>query len=870
MVTLKDCTSCGLHKGCNSVGITPTHVPEEVDFLVVMDNPSYLDDKNGTILENEKDELIFKILQDVIGANMNKIHFTYAVKCCKNTSTIGKKEIDACRLHLLEEIESTQPKVILTLGEVAMNVVTGLKGITKNRGTVVKGTQISQEIEVIPTFSPSYIDRMPEHLNTWASDLLKAYNLSKGIVTQKGTTIAVPITTIEKVKELIGYCQETGIAFFDFETTEITDKGVFDENFYATMLSVSFQIGSAYTIPLFHKDSCFTHDECNEILSLVKQGIFENDTIRKIAHNLYYDASVLYIYGISLLGRVDDTMLMHHLLDETKMHGLKTLVAEYFPEYSGYDSEISNYKWDSVPINLLSQYAAIDTDLGLRLMIQLENELQRDIPSYIIYRNLTMAAFKPLWGASMTGMDIDRKFLSEAIIEVKKLIRRQSARMKAHPTVLRYTECLTDYLTSKAIKETEEKLAKWILTHTKVTATEEKMREKLRGLKAGTEVVYKGFSFGSPKQLVDLLYNSDYGFTFLAVKKSTGKDILDTLNDKSGFVDSLNTWRSLKKTLSTYLEGLDNRLDSNDRIHTTFKLQGTRSGRLSSANPNLQNIPNIYKLKEEDLIKATGYVKQSFISPEGYTLVQLDYSQAELRIIASFAKDEAMMEVYKDNGDIHSLTAAKMLGVSLEEFKTLDKGVQKEARSKAKAVNFGLIYGMGAKGFMEYARIQYGLIVTLDESTKIRNLFFTTYPRLLDYHDEYIAKGRKFGWVRTLFGRRRRLPDINGNDDFKASNDDRVAINSPIQGTAGEFTIFSIALLHNRIDPRILFVNTVHDSILFYIPDEILEESIPKLKYTCENLPTEQYFGKTLFGGIGMGVDVEVSKTNWQDMKEFC
>ncbi len=261
-------------------------------------------------------------------------------------------------------------------------------------------------------------------------------------------------------------------------------------------------------------------------------------------------------------------------------------------------------------------------------------------------------------------------------------------------------------------------------------------------------------------------------------------------------------------------------------------------------------------------------VKKSFIVPEGYTLIAVDYSQAELRVIASFAQETVMLKAYADNLDLHAVTAAQMVNETIEGFYQLDEKKQKEWRTRAKAGNFGLIYGIGAEGFVDYAKSNYGVELTLKESEKLKEDFFTLYPRLLNYHAEYIAKAQKFGYVRTLFGRKRNLKDIHSSQAFKRSLDERAAINSPIQGTAGAFTIFASAILKHRIDPRVKFVLNVHDALYFYCPDELLQTTIPLIKKTCEDLPTNLYFQKEL-KGIGMKVDVETSKTNMKDTKAY-
>lgn len=866
--------------------------------------------------------MVSKVLYDVISAIKFNVVFSSALIPLQGSDKIGKAQKEAFSEQLRIELEEHSPKCILALGERSASLLGGNKNITKTRGSIqsVK-TDWGYDGHFISTFTDKEVTASPRLLNIWAKDFLKAYNISQDIASSISPTKMVYCDTEELIHKAVEYVKQTGMAVFDFETPKIDeDKGTFKEGHHATMLSFTFQAGSGYVIPLEHKDSPFSYEYVHDfIIPLLKSEIFENYDVRKVAHNLNYDAHICRIYGIKVKGRIDDTMLMHHLYDETKRHGLKELVEEIYPEYAGYDDDVKGFKWSDIPIKILAQYNATDTDLTYRLMVALESWLLEDVPVYRIYRNLTMAAFRPLFDAETRGMLIDPQFLSEAIREVKILLQRAKTRLNNHKVVKRYSDFKAQEVIDKTLDELEEKRAKLrtqlansrndkvrlfmmdleaartkgetrktslkpymdaekmsldevekIITNkfTVVTVREQGYTDKIQKLKSGELIPYEGFNFGSWQQLEDLLYYSKNGFKFPTITGGTGKDIIKDLNDKSGFVEGLLSYRSLGKTLSTYLEGIHKRLDADNRIHTSFKLHGTVSGRLSSANPNLQNIPNVAKLKDETLIHTVGLIKKSFVVPEGYTMIQYDYSQAELRTIASFANETTMLEVYNNNLDLHAKTGSELMEVTLEKFYTLDKAEQKAGRSNAKAVNFGFIYGISAKGFMEYAKNNYGLILTIEEATKIRNTFFTTYPKLLTYHDTYIAKAHKYGWVRTLYGRRRRLPNIGDPDEYIAAMDERAAINSPIQGTSGEFMIFAIALLHHRLDRRVKFVNTVHDSIIFYVPDDMVNYATKTIIHTMENLPNKQYFNREL-KNVGMTVDAEASKESWKDLQEI-
>ena len=231
-----------------------------------------------------------------------------------------------------------------------------------------------------------------------------------------------------------------------------------------------------------------------------------------------------------------------------------------------------------------------------------------------------------------------------------------------------------------------------------------------------------------------------------------------------------------------------------------------------------------------------------------------------------FADEETMLQAYRDGKDLHELTAANTLQMDVERFKQLPKEEYKDNRYKAKAQNFGWIYGQSAGGFVNYAKAQYDIDLTPEQADLWRRRFFKKYPKLLSYHRTYKAMAERDGYVRTLFGSKVHIPDIYSPVGVKRSHAERNAINSPIQGTSGQMTEFGIALLYRRLTPQVRLLNSVHDSALYNSPNSLVKESIRVIKSTLENLPLEQYFG-VRFDKIPMKVDVEISTKSWKDMQ---
>lgn len=900
------CNSCPAAAACGNPYVISELATTSASFMLVTDGTDY----DKSVLDN--------LLYEVVEIPRDNIWVTSLVKCPLSKDLRKDIHAESCfREHLIDEIMQVKPKVVLFLGRLGAKLVAPSKKFRSVRGrkhykTLEKDGK-SFRVPFITSYDLNFAFTSDSALELLATDIYNSYEASQGRGTESLTKVIL-CDTLDKAFTAIDYCMQVGICCFDYENTTITDLGVHDPNFRATGVSLSFQPGSSYFIPLHHFETPLSEEDITKIVNRLNTDIYANPKVRKIAHNLSWDVHVATHYGASTFrGRLDDTMLMHHLLDETTRHGLKELARAYFPAFANYEDELEGFTWETIPLDILSTYGGIDTDLTIRLSILLENMLLKDERLYMIYRNLTMAAFKPLQAAETKGMLVNKVFLTQAILDTTNILSGLETKLRGYREVKSYelavaqekqdaeverlegrikacqqsrekkkqkrVDWLKDKLealekagkaTGKNYEKYKNELGEWTIGTRVVnrTKTHDALIDKVGKIKSGEIALYEGINFGSPNQLKSLFYYHPNGFKFVSPLDGTGKDILKDIKDVTGFLEEFLVWRSCNKMLGTYLKGVHVRLDSNDIVHTSFLLHGTASGRLSSRNPNLQNMPNPARLKNELAKSVVAKVKKSFIPPPGYYIVQIDYSQAELRVIADLADEATMLNAYNTGIDLHALTASKMVNMSIEDFYALPKGEYKNHRFNAKAVNFGYIYGMGAPSFKEYAKNQYGLILTDQQSEDIRNNYFDTYPKLLDYHDIYIAKAAKFGWVRTIFGRKRHLPDIDSPDDYLRSQAERAAINSPVQGSAGEFTLLAIAMLHNRLWMDAHIVNTVHDSIIFYVAKDQLDAFLKVAVPTCEDLPMVHYFGRGL-EKVGLKVDVEISDTSWKDLEDY-
>jgi DNA polymerase-1 len=390
----------------------------------------------------------------------------------------------------------------------------------------------------------------------------------------------------------------------------------------------------------------------------------------------------------------------------------------------------------------------------------------------------------------------------------------------------------------------------------------------------------KELNLNSPAQMIDLFFNSEYGFKF-KVKKytkdkktkketktpSTDEEALTLLKDKdkTGFIDGLLKHRELQKLYSTYIIGIDNILSDQQRVHSSFLIHGTVTGRLSSKEPNLQNVPRI---------TTNADIKPMFIPPKGYLLLEVDYSQAELRVVAEMAKDEAMIDIFKRGYNIHFATACKANGV-------LDKYSQMKAiyddpkhpdnlfwvkqHKRAKLINFGILYGQTEK------KLSVELGCSEREAKEFIDQWFKGFPQIAKWIKRQHRLAAKKGYVISPWGRKRRLPDIASDSFGKFLEAQRQSVNAPIQGCASDFTQFSSVVIREKILkgelPEMIYAYTVHDSLGYFIKPEHIHKAVPQIVKICANPETMEYFGFQ-FKEVTMKVSPEIGR-NWGDLKDY-
>ena len=603
-------------------------------------------------------------------------------------------------------------------------------------------------------------------------DLFSLAGLSSPVATQPMFAEAVPTQKLKTIKEVPHQYQLLTTqaeveallpelllqkeVCFDTETTSLNELEA-----KIVGLALSWEVHKGYYI-LFPED----FDLTRQWLSVLKP-FFESTTILKIGQNLKYDLKVLTNYGIEVRGQLFDTMIAHYLLNPDMRHNMD-LLSEAYLGYTpiAIDTLIGKkgkgqLTMRAVPAELQKEYAVEDTDVTLQLKHAFLPLLEKD-QMVKLFTEVEAPLVKVLAQMEYEGIRLDTHFLGELSKEI----------------------------------------------NTDLIALQTTIFDQ-----AG-----ESFNLSSPKQLGDILFEK---LKLLSKPKktktgqyATSEEVLSQLASEHPIVANVLEFRALQKLQSTYIEALPREVNPRTgRVHTTFMQAVTATGRLSSNQPNLQNIP-IRTPRGSQIRKA--FVPRN----EDYTLLSADYSQIELRIIAALSEEDHMIEAFLQGQDIHRSTAAKVFAVPIEE-------VTKEQRSHAKTVNFGIIYGVSAIGLSQQTSL------TRSQSKELIDTYYQTYPKLKGYIEKQIAFAREHGYVETILGRRRYLPDVYSRNQVVRGAAERNAVNAPIQGSAADIIKIAMVRIAQRLEREHLSTRMllqVHDELLFDVPKPELEVVTPLIR----------------------------------------
>lgn len=673
------------------------------------------------------------------------------------------------------------------------------------------------------------------------------------------------ITNKQELKKLIQCCKQTGYASVDFETNA---EPLYNKSFKPTILSVTFQPGFGCSIPLDHFETKeYTSKGWNWKKMLRKFGeeVIENPNVVKVAWNYKFDDQIFQKYNIYYRGVCLDGMLAKYLLNEEKPNDLKSMVRRYLPEYGDYEKQdkFDKIPWDKKEMEPLCHYGCQDTDYTLRLMLFFEKKLI-DLGLYNTYRNLIMTASRVLTSVEKNGLYVDRAFNQELLDSYLPKIEAAKEAIYNLPKVKKFTKLYNQSKIEKYIAKLEEEIEN---LDPRVDKRKIQSREqKIANIRAGVFTTKKELelirpvSLGSSVDLPQLMY-SEEGFNFEVIKKndsgkpSTDEETLTNLrltvkkpdSPKAVFLDSLLELRGLEKMYKTYIEGWHEKTQDDDRLHGRFLIHGTTSGRLSSAEPNAQQIPKT---------SVDPNIKKQLVAPKGTLYIASDFSQAELRIMAHLSGDETYLNAFNSGQDPHLAIAATKYHVSYDEALKIyedenhpDHKIWKVRRKQAKQIAFGLIYGIGAKLLaVKLSDPKSGIIVTPEEAQKEMDIFFGQHPKLKTFLKKQEKFLRKNGYLVSLFGRKRRLPQIYSSDRGEEAYALRLALNFPCQSAASDMCLFGSILIYYLMRqgklPPTKSVCLVHDAnYQITKPENINTWSIYEMWQIYRNPLTKPYFG---------------------------
>ena len=593
---------------------------------------------------------------------------------------------------------------------------------------------------------------------SWLDELLSpglfADSPSEPVTSQVSDLSVVTITDQAVFDTWLSRLEAAPLFAFDTETTSLNYM-------QAEIVGLSFAIepGEAAYVPLAHLNPGLEGQlDRDQILDQMKP-LLESSAVKKVGQHLKYDANVLANHGITLRGIAHDTMLQSYIIDAVgSRHDMGSLALKYlgqrvisFEEVAG--KGVKQVSFDHVDIKQAAAYAAEDADVTLRLHETLLPKLEAEPSLNDVYQRLELPLMPLLSKIERNG----------AFVSVDKL------RAQSHEIAIRLAE-----LESQAC-----------------------------------DLAGQPFNLASPKQLGEILFEK---LELPVIKKtpkgapSTAEDVLAELANDYELPAVLIEHRGLAKLKSTYTDKLPEMVDSRTgRVHTSYHQAVTATGRLSSSDPNLQNIP----IRTQEGRR----IRQAFIAPEGRKIVAADYSQIELRIMAHLSSDAGLLHAFANELDVHSATAAEVFDVSLE-------GVTTDQRRKAKAINFGLIYGMSAFGLAKQIGVARG------EAQEYIDRYFARYPGVADYMDATRAIAHEQGYVETLLGRRLYLPEINARNKQRQLAAERTAINAPMQGTAADIIKLAMIdvdawLTDTGLDAKMIM--QVHDELVFEVADDACE-----------------------------------------------
>lgn len=776
---------------------------------------------------------------DQAGIDHTQVMWLSALKCRTYSMDPTKTDQKKCSIFLRAEFAFMDFDYVLCLGSEAWFAASGWADITKNRGKLFDVTEGNGVI--FPTISPSAVSRNPGLRGGFVADLQYFARLTRGEddrpAFHDNTDAVTVVRSTEALRAMLSRVKHAWAVSYDIETT-----GASEQDTDARVISISVTVtdgpdmetAHTYNVPLYHPQSWF-RTQWVRVLTAITKAMLKCK--RRIAHNAKYDTKWMqHFTGVESLVPTFDTICAAALLDENRPKGLKPLGQMLLgAEPWGIDTkDLLND-----PIEEVLTYNGLDTWHTLRLYFVLRKQLQDQPRLGRFFYRLTMPLVQELCYVERRGVYVDQDQLKVNWNIVKAKLEDIHGELEAyvpeeHPFI-KYDRA--GNVKSFGVNWNASNFARWFLYDYMDLPVIKRGKQKDDG------------SDGQPSMdEATLAYLADMGSDHpdgAAVAKLLGDRVVWNKYDTAFFAP----WSTI--------------IDENSRMHSVFKPWGTVTGRMSSGKEDAEKVSSSKQFRGVNLqqVPRGDLTRGIFGAPPGSYFVEFDYSQVELRVAALLARETTMLHLYATNQDVHMAMAMRMTGKPAEL-------VTKEERKKAKAVNFGFLYGMGWRKFVMTAWENYGIRVTEQEAQAFRKAFFDQFPLLLRWHAKQRSLAHKYGRVETPMGRIRHLPDIYSPDQGVQAEAERQAINSPVQGFASDMCALSLVILARRFRRegiRAFPIGSVHDAVNWEIHGDDLEYALPIIKDTMENLPLEELFGISV--DVPIVADCKVG-TRWGAAKE--
>ena len=785
---------------------------QEPLLMIVGEAPGEDEDIQGRPFVGKAGKLLRQVLKEMeidIEAN---VRFTNVVRCRPPMNKITSKAIDYCSQFALEDIKTYKPEMVFVMGNSPLSGILGESGISNWSGTLIE----KSDAVYVPLYHPAYLLRNPQAMDPWLEAIMQALDrMAFGKTSQSAKMKYIYPKTISEVDAMVKYLDEFEFISFD---TEVRSLDPFDEN--NLLVAVSFAAGEqAYSIPVHHKEASWKPEEIGILMQRLRKVLKDHDG-SIIGHNMKFDQQIARTLMKCQFRAGGDTMLQSYLLDCRKgIHGLKRLAGIHVGMFE-YDSELVSYikthkeanprrggSYEHIPLKILLPYSAKDAAATLLLdekLYEMLSEKQR-----VVYEELLIPASDMLSDVESNGFKID-DFIAD---RYRRIYQKRKNDL--------FKEILDDSLVNRLTKFHNRRL-------------EEEVDPKKRKRKAKVFV----FNPGSAVHMMELVYK--FGKIKVEYKTEKGAPctkaaVLKLYEKQMPILKTIRYYKLLTNMLSKYLEpACDGEwISSMDgRVHSNFNLNGTKTGRLSSSDPNLQNIPT--PEKEPGTLLETLPIKNIFRnSYEGGVLLGADQSGMELRVFASLSKCKPMLDILASDKDFHTMVASMVVSMMKHEDVPPEQ-IDKSTRYKYKRVNWTLLYGGDEHTLSKLDGMD------IKEATVMVKSYFERFPEVPEYMNTCVEFSEDHGYIESPIGRRLALYYINDRYQKKLqASDRRTAVNMPVQSAASDLVLCVSIVLSKELRRRrmkTMLVNTVHDSVVLDVPPEEVNEVAAMVKYAMENI----------------------------------